>query len=143
MTTKRRSTIERSAELLLQYWCLVANKTKLVSRFPAAKEAAYETVRVARELALAAGKETAIRKVQALNDQRGYNLPEDEIDKENIGFQSGRVFVGPWFMRFFEYGTVYLPAFPMIRPASRVMRKVFLAEMEGTLQKFISRRARV
>jgi hypothetical protein len=124
----------------------LANKTKLISRFPAAKEAAYETVQVARELALAAGKETAIRKVQALNDQRGYNLPEDEIGKENIGFQSGRVFIGgsdEFWWRFFEYGTVYIPAFPMIRPAHRVMRKIFLAEMEGTLQKFISRRARV
>lgn len=121
----------------------MANKIKIVSRFPAVKEAAYETVQQARELALAAGKETAIRKVQGLNDSRGYNLPEDEIGSETIGFQSGRVFVGPWFMRFFEYGTVYLPAFPMIRPASRVMRKIFLAEMEGNLQKFISRRAKV
>lgn len=117
-----------------------------MSNFPAAKKAAYETVQVARELALSAGKETAIRKVQALNDSRGYNLPEDEIDKENIGFQSGRVYIGggdEFWWRFFEYGTRYIPAFPMIRPAHRVMRKVFLAEMAGTLDKFIGRRARV
>ena len=113
--------------------------TKLYSRFPAAKEAAYEMVQRSRELALAAGKETAIRKVQQLNDTRGYDLPEDKIDKEYIGFQSGRVFIGggdEFWWRFFEYGTVYWPAFPMIRPASRVMRKIFLAEMEG-LDKFI------
>ena len=114
--------------------------TKIISRFPAAKEAAYETVQRARELALAAGEETAIRKVQALNDQRGYDLPENEIGKENIGFQSGRVYIGgrdQFWWRFFEYGTVYWPAFPMIRPASRVMRKIFLAEMGGNLEKFI------
>src|SRR6266498_1316275 len=114
------------------------NKVKIVSRFPAAKEAAYETVRVARELALAAGKETAIRKVQALNDSRGYNLPEDEIDKENIGFQSGRVYIGgsdEFWWRFFEYGSLNIPAFPMIRPASRVMRKIFLAEMGANLDR--------
>src|SRR6266487_2890822 len=109
--------------------CLMASKNKIhiESRFPAAKEAAYETVRLARELALAAGKETAIRKVQALNDSRGYNLPEDEIDSEKIGFQSGRVFIGgsdEFWWRFFEYGSANLAAFPMIRPASRVMRKV-------------------
>ena len=118
------------------------NKVKIVSNFPAVKKAGWETVQHARGLALAAGEEIAIRKVQALNDQRGYNLPEDQIGKETIGFQSGRVFVGPWFMRFFEYGTLYLPAFPMIRPASRTMRKIFLAEMGGNLEKFISRRAR-
>lgn len=124
----------------------MAGKVKIVSRFPAVKEAAYETVAYARDLALAAGKETAIRKVQQLNDQRGYNLPEDEIDSEKLGFQSGRVFIGgadEFWWKWFEYGNINIAAFPMIRPASRVMRKVFLAEMEGTLDKFISRRARV
>jgi HK97 gp10 family phage protein len=123
----------------------LANKVKIVSNFPAVKKAAYETVQHSRELALAAGKETAIRKVEQLNEQRGYNLPEDEIDKENIGFQSGRVFIGggdEFWWRFFEYGTAYIPAFPMIRPASRVMRKIFLAEMEGTLDRFIKARVR-
>ena len=121
------------------------NRVKVVSNFPAVKRAGWETVQHARGLALAAGEETAIQKVQALNDQRGYNLPEDQIGKEKIGHQSGRVFIGgkdQFWWRFFEYGTVYLPAFPMIRPASRVMRKIFLAEMGGNLQKFISRRAR-
>lgn len=121
------------------------NKIRLESNFPAVKRAAWETVQVARELALAAGKETAIRKVQQLNDSRGYNLPEDEIDKENIGFQSGRVYIGgkdQFYWRFFEYGTAHIAAFPMIRPAHRVMRKIFLAEMHGTLEKFIRRRTR-
>src|SRR5947207_5196500 len=101
------------------------NRVKIVSRFPAVKEAAYETVQVARELALAAGKETAIRKVQQINDERGYDLPEDEIDSEKIGFQSGRVYIGggqEFWWRFFEYGSLNIPAFPMIRPAHRVMR---------------------
>lgn len=121
------------------------NKVKIVSNFPAVKKAGWETVQHARGLALAAGEEIAIRKVQALNDQRGYNLPEDNIGKELVGFQSGKVYIGgaqEFWWRFFEYGTVYLPAFPMIRPASRTMRKIFLAEMGGKLEKFISRRAR-
>ena len=126
----------------------MASKSKihLESRFPAAKEAAYEMVAVARDLALAAGKETAIRKVQQLNDSRGYNLPEDEIDSEKIGFQSGRVYIGgkdEFYWRFFEYGAVQIPAFPMIRPAHRVMRKVFLGTMGGELDGFIRRRAHV
>jgi HK97 gp10 family phage protein len=125
----------------------VASKSRihLESNFSAVKRAAYETVQVARELALSAGKETAIRKVEQLNDSRGYNLPEDKIDKENIGFQSGRVYIGggdEFYWRFFEYGTRYIPAFPMIRPAHRVMRKIFLAEMGGNLEKFIKRRTR-
>jgi HK97 gp10 family phage protein len=125
---------------------LAKNRVRIESNFPAVKRAAWETVQTARELALSAGKETAIRKVQSLNDSRGYNLPEDEIDKENIGFQSGRVYIGgggEFYWRFFEYGTRYIPAYPMIRPASRVMRKIFLAEMGTNLEKFIKRRARV
>lgn len=121
------------------------SRVKLYSDFPAAKRGAYETVQFARALALAAGEEVAIRKVQSLNDTRGYNLPEDNIGKENIGFQSGRVYIGggdEFYWRFFEYGTRYIPAFPMIRPASRAMRKIFLVNMGGTLEKFIRRNKR-
>jgi hypothetical protein len=121
-------------------------KTRVVSRFPAVKEAAYEAVQVARELALAAGEEVAIQKVQQLNDSRGYNLPEDNIGKEKIGFQSGKVYIGAkdeFWWKFFEYGTRYIVAFPLIRPASRTMRKVFLAEMGGHLDRFVRARARV
>jgi HK97 gp10 family phage protein len=124
---------------------MATNKVKIESHFPAAKRAAWETVQSARALALAAGKETAIRKVEALNDQRGYNLPEDMIDSENIGHQSGRVYIGgddQFYWRFFEYGTKDIPAFPMIRPASTAMRKVFLAQMGGSLERFIRARAR-
>ena len=122
------------------------NRVKVESNFLAVKEAGWECAARARDLALAAGKETAIRKVQQLNDQRGYNLPEDQIDSEKIGFQSGRVYIGSdeeFWWRFFEYGTVYWPAFPMIRPASRVMRKVFVGELGGHLDGFIRRRASV
>jgi hypothetical protein len=112
---------------------------KIESRFPAAREAAYETVVAAREVALNIGEEIAHRKVEALNDSRGYNLPEDEIGQEHIGHQSGKIYIGgqdEFYWRFFEYGTLNIPAYPMIRPASRAMRKAFLAAMPE-LEKFI------
>lgn len=120
------------------------NKIHVESRFPAVKRAMHEQVVVARDLALAAGEEIAHRKVEQLNDERGYNLPEDSIGQEKTGFQSGKVFIGSkdeFWWRFFEYGTKNIIAFPMIRPAHRAMKKIFLAELEGHLEGFIRRRA--
>ena len=122
------------------------NRIHVESRFPAVKRAAYETVQLARELALDAGEEIAHRKVEQLNDSRGYNLPEDNIGQQKIGFQSGKVYIGgsdEFWWRFFEYGTVRIIAHPMIRPASRAMRKVFLGTMGSQLDGFIRRKASV
>lgn len=117
-------------------------KLKLVSRFPAAKEGAYDAVKNARRLALNAGEGEAEKRLERLDDTRGYELPID-VDQENIGHQSGRIFYDNWYGKFFEYGTTYIPASPFMRPASRKMRKVFLAEMGDKLEGFIGRRARV
>ena len=118
-------------------------KIKLESRFPAAREAAYEVTALARDLALDVGEEVVHRKVEQVNDQRGYDLPEDRIGKEKTGFQSGKVYLGApdeFWWRFFEYGTRYIVAFPMIRPAHRAMRKTFIATMDKEFEGWIRRR---
>ena len=113
---------------------LAKNRIKVESRFPAVKRAAWETVQSARALALDAGEEVANRKVEKVNDERGYNLPKDTIGQEKIGFQSGKVFIGgkdEFWWRFFEYGTVHIPASPMIRPASSAMRSLPRSDGRG------------
>ena len=125
---------------------MAKNRIHVESRFPAVKRAAYETVQLARMLALDAGEEVAHRKVEKLNDERGYNLPEDNIGQEKVGFQSGRVYIGgddEFYWRFFEYGTVHITAFPMIRPAGKAMNTVYQATIIGNLGKEIERRAKV
>lgn len=112
-----------------------------MSNFPAAKKAGWEAVQAARKMALDAGEHEAERRLERVDDTRGYDLPIN-IEQENLGHQSGRIFYEPWYGRFFEYGTVRIRASPFMRPAHRKTRKVFLAEMEG-LDRFISRRARV
>lgn len=120
---------------------MAKNRTKLESNFPAAKKAAWENVQVARKMALDAGEAEAEKKLERIDDSRGYELPIN-IEQEYLGHQSGRIYYEPWWGRLFEYGTVRIPAAPFMRPAHRRMRKVFLGEMEG-LEKFISRRAKV
>lgn len=120
----------------------MASKTKLISRFPAAKAAAHDVVRHARDLALNVGEGEAEKRLERIDDTRGYNLPID-IGQEKTGFQSGRIFYDPWYGRFFEYGTVNIQAAPFMRPAYRKMRKVFIAEMGANFEGWIKRRARV
>lgn len=116
----------------------MANKIKLESRFPAAKKAAYETVVVARKLALDAGEEVAKRRIES----GPYDLHPEHVHQENIGHQSGRVWYDDWYARFLEFGTVHIQPYPFIRPAHRQMRKIFLGAMGANLEKFISRRTR-
>lgn len=116
-------------------------KMKLESRFPAVKAGAHDAVRAARTLALNAGEGEAEKRLERIDDTRGYELPID-IGQENLGFQSGRIFYTPWYGKFFEYGTVRIPAAPFMRPAHRKMRKTFLVAMDGTVEKFIKRRVR-
>jgi HK97 gp10 family phage protein len=118
------------------------SRVKIESRFPAAKKAAHETVQFARELALSEGKATANAKISKTDAQRGYKLPAD-VQKENIGFQSGKIFYDEWYGRFFEYGTVNIQAAPFMRPAARVMRKVFIGAMGTHFEGWVKRRARV
>lgn len=115
---------------------------KLESRFPAVKDAAHDLVRHARDLALNAGEAEAEKRLERIDDTRGYELPID-VKQENIGFQSGRIFYEPFFGKWFEYGTVRIPAAPFMRPAHRRMRKVFVGVMGVEFEGWVKRRARV
>lgn len=115
---------------------------RITSNFKAAKEAGWETARLARKRALDAGEAEAETRLERIDDTRGYDLPID-VGQENIGFQSGKIFYEPWFGRFFEYGTVRIPAAPFMRPAHRKMRKVFVETMATDLSVFIRARAGV
>jgi len=117
-------------------------RVKLESRFPAVKEAAHDAVRAARTLALNVGEAEAEKRLERIDDTRGYELPID-IGQENIGLQSGRIFYEPWWGRFFEYGTVRIPAAPFMRPAHTKMRKTFITVMGTNFEGWVRKRARV
>lgn len=118
-------------------------KLKIESRFPAVKEAAYETVVEARDRALADGLEVAQSKIGKAVTARGYRLDPGMVKRENIGHQSGRLFVNEWWARFFEYGTVYIKSLPFMRPASRKMRKTFVAMLSDDFEGWVRRKAKV
>lgn len=117
-------------------------RVKLESRFPAVKAAAHDAVREARDLALNTGESEAEKRLERIDDSRGYELPID-IQQEKTGFQSGRIYYEPWYGRFFEYGTVRIPAGPFMRPAHRKMRKVFVEKMGEDFEGWVRRKARV
>ena len=118
---------------------MATNRTVLISRFPAAVAAAHATVRHARDMALNAGEAEAEKRLERIDDTRGYELPID-IGQATLGHQSGKIFYDQWYGRFFEYGTVHIPAASFMRPAHRRMRKVFKEEMGESFTKFLGRR---
>jgi HK97 gp10 family phage protein len=118
------------------------SRMRVESRFPAVKDAAHDLVRHARDLALNAGEGEAEKRLERIDDTRGYELPID-IHQDKIGFQSGRIFYEPFYGRWFEYGTVYIPAAPFMRPAHRKMRKTFVGEMGDNFEGWVKRRAGV
>jgi hypothetical protein len=118
------------------------------SDFPAVKKAGWETVQEAREVWLEVGQETADHKANDQAASRGYEL-QVGIEKERLGHQSARIFAAthsskwgtdPWFLRFFEYGSVQIPAMPFMRPAARKANKAFVARMGSTLEGNIRKR---
>ena len=121
---------------------MAKNTVRLESRFPAAKKGAHDAVRHARDLALNVGEAEAEKRLEHVDNTRGYELPID-IQQETTGFQSGRIFYEPWYGRYFEYGTVFIEAAPFMRPAHRKMRRTFLKEMDGQVEKFIRKRVRL
>lgn len=121
---------------------MARSRVKIESRFPAVKEAAHDLVRHSRDRALNAGEAEAEKRLERIDDTRGYELPIN-IEQETTGFQSGRIFYEPWYGRFFEFGTVHIPAASFMRPASRKMRKTFVDEMADEFPGWVRRRARV
>ena len=120
---------------------MARNRTVLRSDFPAVKKAAFEVVQKARDQALLDMENTANDRLEKTDVQRGYDLPVD-VQKENIGHQSGRIFYEHFYGKFFEYGTTYIPAASFMRPAHRKGRKTFLAIMGDDFEGFVRRRVR-
>lgn len=123
---------------------------RIESSFPAVKEAGWETVQRAREKWLDVAKDTAQAKVEDQAATRGYDL-QVGIEGERLGFQSARIFAAthsskwgddPWFLRFFEYGAVHIPAMPFMRPAARKANRAFVDEMGDALEGRIRKRTR-
>ena len=117
-------------------------RLKIESRFPAVKEAAYEAVVHARDAALDEGEAEAEKRLERIDDTKGYELPIN-IEQRTIGHQSGLIEYNEWYGRFFEYGTVFINASPFMRPAHRKMRKRFIAELDDNFEGWVRRKARV
>ena len=125
-------------------------RVSIESQFPAVKKAGWETVQAAREVWLEVGADTAEAKAADQAGSRGYEL-QVGVAKERVGFQSARIVAAthsskwgndPWFLRFFEYGTVHIPAMPFMRPGARKANKAFVAAMGSELEGKIRRRTR-
>ena len=130
---------------------MARNRVSIESNFPAVKKAGWETVQEARELWLATGKQTGEQKASQLASSRGYVL-QVGIGTQRIGHQSARIYAvthsrkwgdDPWFLRFFEYGTVHIGAMPFMRPAARKANKAFVTALGMHLEGKIRRKASV
>lgn len=124
------------------------SKVTVRHEFPAVKKAAWETVQAARENWKHVGEGEAESRAETQAATRGYAL-QVGMGSENLGHQSARIFPvthssrwgdDPWFLRFFEFGTVHIGAMPFIRPAARKANKAFVAAMGSQLEGRIRRR---
>jgi hypothetical protein len=95
----------------------------MTSRFPEAKKGARDAFEHAIGKALDVGEAEAEKRLERIDDTKGYDLPID-VGQEQSQL-SGRIEYEPFYGRWFEYGTVYIPASPFIGPAHRKMRKTF------------------
>jgi HK97 gp10 family phage protein len=118
-------------------------KYRLDSKIPQVKDSMHDALRVAVELALNTGEGEAEKRLERIDDTRGYELPIDIGQDKTDGGKGGRIFYEPWYGGFFEFGTPTIPAASFMRPANRKMRKTFLATMPETFEGFVKRRARV
>lgn len=116
-------------------------RMRLESRFQEVKKAARDAKREAIRLAVNVGEGEAEKRLERIDDTRGYELPIDV--KSETGDDEGKIVYEPWYGRFFEYGTVRIPAASFMRPAHRKMRKVFVAELGDNFEGWVKRRARV
>lgn len=116
-------------------------KMRLVSKFPEVKRASREITQLAITQATLAGQNKADDRIASNDMKTGYNLPIDT--QKDVRPMQGRITYDHWWGRFFEYGTVYIPAVPFMRPANREMRKVFTTIMGKEFEGWVRRRAGV
>jgi HK97 gp10 family phage protein len=121
-------------------------KVKFTSRFPEAKKGGHDGVAHAVKAATADGRDEAVKRIGKARSVRGYKLDPGIIREKHFkgGVEGGMVFVPSdhWYYRFFETGTVYIPATPFMRPANRKMRKTFTEKMGEDFEPFIRKRVR-
>ena len=127
---------------------MAKNRTSITAEFKAVKEAGWEAVQEAREMWLEIGQETAESQAARKASTHGYAL-QVGVDKERLGFQSARIAAvthtskwgdDPWILRFFEYGTAFIPAMPFMRPAAAKANKAFVAHLGKNLEGKIRRK---
>lgn len=130
---------------------MAKNRVIIRSEFPAVKRAGWETVQAAREIWKQVGEQTAQEKAEQQASTRGYAL-QVGMGSENVGHQGARIYPvthsskwgdDPFFLRYFEYGTVNIGAMPFIRPAARKANKAFVLAMGSMLEGKIRRKASV
>lgn len=130
---------------------MARNRVKVESRFHAAGKATRELAVRNREIWLDVGAETMEKRASDQAASRGYAL-QVGIDKERVGFQSARLTPvthsekwgdDPWFLRFFEFGTVHIGAMPFVRPGARKANKAYIAAWGKDWEGWVRRRARV
>lgn len=115
------------------------NKVVLRSRFKEAIDWADDHTRDAVAKALDEGEREANKRIERGNTQRGYNL-NASVDAHKTADKGGYIEHPDWFMRFFEFGTVYIDAIPFMRPGHRKLRSVFKSEMGDLFQGWRTRR---
>ena len=117
------------------------NRVTLRSNFPEVKRAGKKAVDQAVDEATAVG----VEETQTRLGRTGYDDDPFVVRRKNFGGgEGGMIFVPSekWYYRFREYGTVFLPAKPFMRPAHRKMRKEFLEKVGDHVDAF-TRKAQV
>jgi hypothetical protein len=117
------------------------SRMRLESKFPEVKRANRDAVKKAIQLAVNVGEGEAEKRLERIDDSRGYELPIDV--KSEARDDDGRILYEPFYGIFFEYGTPTIPAASFMRPGHRKMKKAFLDDLPGIVDGFIGRRARV
>lgn len=113
----------------------------MTSRFPEAKKGARDAFEHAIGKALDVGEAEAEKRLERIDDTKGYDLPIDVGQEQSQ--MSGRIEYDPFYGRWFEYGTVYIPATPFMRPAHRKMRKEFIAKVGDDFEGWVRKRTRM
>ena len=125
-------------------------RLNIQNEFPAVKRAAWDLVSEARDQWIRTGQSEGEATAAAKAATRGYAL-QVGIAGEKLGHQSARIIPtthtskwgdDPFFLRFFEYGTVYIPAMPFLRPAARKANKQFVNTLGDQLEGRIRRKVR-
>jgi hypothetical protein len=125
---------------------------RVKANFKKAAKAGDEIVAKAVAEAIKEGEKTAKNRIELNSAGRGYNLDSSLVQSEVStavgsfsGFMntSGRIWVEDFWWRFFEYGTLYIPAMPFLRPAAGRAGHVFTRIVTDNLPKEIEAKAGV